>query len=264
MQRRQFSAPCQARNEKTDESTTESSLTERERDEHPPIFQQIKDYLQAEIADGRWKAGDMIPSEQSLLIQFGVSRMTVNRAVRELAAEHVLTRRQGAGTFVAHKQYRTPLLAIRDIAADILARGHRHRSNVQLLESCTSSDLMTRQFALAQQQPLFHSVIVHFDNAMPIQVEECWVNPACAPDYLQQDFSIITPSDYLSASASLQDADCRIEALAAPREIADMLAMEPGAPCLVLWKSTRSNGEVASIATMWHPGHRHQFTGSLA
>ena len=239
-------------------------MTERERHQHTPIFQRIKDYLLAEIADGRWKEGDMIPSEHALLTQFGVSRMTVNRAVRELAAEHVLTRRQGVGTFVAHQQSRAPLLEIKNIADDLLARGHRHRSSVQLLESCNSSDLMARQFALAQQQLLFHSVIVHFDNAMPIQVEERWVNPACAPNYLQQDFSIITPSDYLSASAPLQDADCRIEALAAPREIADMLAMEPGAPCLVLWKSTRSNGQVASITTMWHPGHRHQFTGSLA
>jgi GntR family histidine utilization transcriptional repressor len=239
-------------------------LTERERDAHTPIFQHIKNYLLAEIADGRWKVGDMIPSEQSLLTQFGVSRMTVNRAVRELAAEHVLTRRQGAGTFVAQEQSRAPLLEIKNIADDILARGHRHRSSVQLLESCNSSDLMARQFALAPQQLLFHSVIVHFDNAIPIQVEECWVNPACAPDYLRQDFSVTTPGDYLSASAPLQDADCRIEALAAPHEIADLLAMPLGAPCLVLCKSIRSNGQLVSIATMWHPGHRHQFTGSLA
>jgi GntR family histidine utilization transcriptional repressor len=62
-----------------------------------PIFQRIKDYLSGEIASGRWKAGELVPSEQALVRQFGVSRMTVNRAVRELTAENVLTRRQGAG-----------------------------------------------------------------------------------------------------------------------------------------------------------------------
>ena len=48
-----------------------------------PIFQRIKDYLLGEIAAGRWKEGDVVPSEQALVRQFGVSRMTVNRAVRD-------------------------------------------------------------------------------------------------------------------------------------------------------------------------------------
>ena len=75
-----------------------------------PIFQRIKDYLLAEIAAGTWKEGDVIPSEQALVKQFGVSRMTVNRAVRELTVEQVLTRRQGAGTFVAPQKYQATLL----------------------------------------------------------------------------------------------------------------------------------------------------------
>ena len=70
-----------------------------------PIFQRIKDHLLAEIAAGTWKEGDVIPSEQALVKQFGVSRMTVNRAVRELTSEQVLTRRQGSGTYVAQQKY---------------------------------------------------------------------------------------------------------------------------------------------------------------
>jgi GntR family histidine utilization transcriptional repressor len=81
-----------------------------------PIFQRIKDYLVGEIASGRWKEGDLVPSEQALVRQFGVSRMTVNRAVRELTAEQVLTRRQGAGTFVAPQKYQASLVEIRNIA----------------------------------------------------------------------------------------------------------------------------------------------------
>jgi DNA-binding transcriptional regulator YhcF (GntR family) len=73
--------------------------------DNTPIFQRIKDYLLAQIAAGQWKEGDVIPSEQALVKQFGVSRMTVNRAVRELTAEQVLTRRQGSGTFVAAQKY---------------------------------------------------------------------------------------------------------------------------------------------------------------
>ena len=73
--------------------------------DHTPIFQRIKDYLLAQIGAGVWKEGDVIPSEQALVRQFGVSRMTVNRPVRELTAEQVLTRRQGSGTYVAQQKY---------------------------------------------------------------------------------------------------------------------------------------------------------------
>jgi GntR family histidine utilization transcriptional repressor len=229
-----------------------------------PIFQRIKDYLLAQIAAGHWKEGDVIPSEQALVTQFGVSRMTVNRAVRELTAEQVLTRRQGSGTFVAQQKYQATLLEIKSIADEVRARGHAHRSSLQLLEQSKAGDLLAKQFALAPGSVLFHSVIVHFENGVPIQVEDRWVNPACAPLYMRQDFATITPNEYLMAAAPLQGATYSIEALSPPRDIADMLAIDTRQPCLVLKRQTRSAGQVASAATMWHPGHRYQFAGSFA
>ncbi len=228
-----------------------------------PIFQRIKDYLLSEIAAGRWKEGDVVPSEQALVRQFGVSRMTVNRAVRELTAEHVLTRRQGSGTFVAPQKYQATLVEIRSIADEVRSRGHRHRSTLRLLDTAKASELLSVQFEIASGGPLFHSVIVHFENDVPIQVEDRWVNPACAPDYLAQDFAAITPNEHLMKTAPLQSATYSIEALAAPRDIADMLAIDPKQSCLVLKRRTRALGQIASVVTMWHPGQLYQFTGSV-
>jgi GntR family histidine utilization transcriptional repressor len=229
-----------------------------------PIFQQIKDYLTAQIAAGHWQEGDVIPSEQALVRQFGVSRMTVNRAVRELTAEAVLTRRQGSGTYVAPQKYQATLLAIRSIADEVRARGHTHRSTLQLLEGGPASELLAKQFELPAGHALYHSVIVHYENGVPIQVEDRWVNPQCAPDYLAQDFTRVTPGEYLLAAAPLQGASYSVEALAAPREIATLLSMDARQPCLVLKRRTRSAGKVASLVTMWHPGHRYQFAGHVA
>lgn len=229
-----------------------------------PIFQRIKDHLLAQITAGVWKEGDVIPSEQALVKQFGVSRMTVNRAVRELTAEQVLTRRQGSGTYVAQQKYQATLLEIKSIADEVRARGHVHRSSLQQLERGKASDLMAKQFDLPAGHPLFHSVIIHFENGVPIQVEDRWVNPLCAPDYMEQDFASITPNEYLMKAAPLQGATYSIEALATPRDIADMLAIDTRQACLVLKRQTLSGGRIASIATMWHPGHRYQFAGSFA
>jgi GntR family histidine utilization transcriptional repressor len=228
-----------------------------------PIFQRIKDYLTGEIASGRWKEGDLVPSEQALVRQFGVSRMTVNRAVRELTAEQLLVRRQGAGTYVAPQKYQATLVEIRNIADEIRARGRVHRSGVRLLEAITADEELSAGFELAPGASLFHSVIVHFENEVPIQVEDRWVNPACAPAYLEQDFASITPNEHLMLAAPLQGATYRIEALPAPPEVAALLAIEAAACCLVLKRRTTSGGQVASVATMWHPGHLCQLTGSV-
>lgn len=228
-----------------------------------PIFQRIKDFILAEIQSGRWQEGDVIPTEAALAQQFSVSRMTVNRALRELSAEQVVHRIQGSGTYVAPQKYQATLVEIKSIAEEIRARGHRHRSELHKLERCKAGDALALQFRLPAGKQLFHSVIVHFENEIPIQVEDRWVNPALAPDYMQQDFAALTPNEYLMRAAPLQGAQYGIEALSAPPDIAEMLAIEAQEACLVLRRKTESGNGVASVATLWHPGSRYRFTGSF-
>ena len=76
-----------------------------------PLYRQIKGLIIASLQGGEWKAGEAIPSELDLAARFGVSQGTVRKAVDELAAENLLVRRQGKGTFVAthaeqQQQYR--------------------------------------------------------------------------------------------------------------------------------------------------------------
>ncbi|MBC7500407.1 MAG: histidine utilization repressor [Herminiimonas sp.] len=241
----------------------ENDLEEQDQQNRVPIFQQIKDHLLEEIHAGHWKAGDAIPSEQVLSKQFGVSRMTVNRAVRELTSEQVLTRIQGSGTYVAQHKYQATLVEIKSIADEIRARGHAHRSELHRLDSGKASELLSRQFGIEAGAKLFHSIIVHFENEIAIQVEDRWINPDVAPDYLAQDFSIMTPNEYLMAVAPLQGVNYSIEAVNPPRDIASMLKILVKEPCLVLHRRTLSKGQVASVVTMWHPGDRYQFTGSF-
>lgn len=228
-----------------------------------PAFQRIKDYLLEEIQGGTWGEGDAIPSEQELARQFGVSRMTVNRAVRELNDAQVLVRIQGSGTYVAQQKYQSTLVEIKSIAEEVRARGHVHRSELHLLERTRAAEAMAAGFGIKAGQALFHSVIVHLENELPIQVEDRWVNPAVAPDYMQQDFSVTTPNEYLMRAAPLQGVNYSIEALPAPQHIAEMLHMPRDEACLVLHRRTLSRGTVASIVTMWHPGRRYRFAGSF-
>ena len=228
-----------------------------------PAFQMIKTYVLDQIHRGVWKEGDAIPGEEALGRQFGVSRMTVNRAIRELSDERLLERVQGSGTYVSQEKYQSTLVEIRNIADEIKARGHTHRSELHRLERLKAGELLGQNFGLSPDQILYHSVVVHFENEQPIQVEDRHVNPNVAPDYLKQDFNSITPNAYLMVVAPLQAVQFVIEACVPPSNISEMLHMPPTEPCLVLHRQTKSMGKVASLVDMWHPATRYRFAGSL-
>jgi GntR family histidine utilization transcriptional repressor len=240
-----------------------TAKTARSRNAGVPSFQQIKNHILQRIHAGEWKEGDQIPTEATLGHQFGVARMTVNRALRELASEQIVIRIQGLGTFVAQQKYQSTLVAIRSIADEVRARGDRHACAVRLLESVKAPAALARKFDARRGIRLFHSILVHYENEIQIQVEDRWVNAALAPDYLHQDFTQSTPNEYLMRVAPLQGVSYRIEAKLPSAEIRNRLAMPAGEPCLVLYRTTRSLGMVASVATMWHPASRYQFTGSF-
>src|SRR6266702_3519332 len=97
---------------------------------HIPAYEQVKAWIRQYIASGQWKPGDPVPSETALMQQFGISRMTVNRSLRELAAEGLVTRVQGSGTKVARRHRISSRLTIRDIHEEVVERGEIHATRV--------------------------------------------------------------------------------------------------------------------------------------
>ncbi|MBI3144068.1 MAG: histidine utilization repressor [Pseudogulbenkiania sp.] len=225
-----------------------------------PAYVQIKDYVRRQIESGTWPMGSLIPSEHELVKQFGVSRMTVHRALRELTADQVLNRVQGAGTFVTGQKYQSTLIEIKSIAEEIKGRGDRHSSEVLILER-TSDAKALAALELPADAYAFHSRIVHFENGVPIQLEDRFVNPRLYPHYLEQDFRTITPNEYMTREAALQRAEYVITARLPDAIARHRLQMDIGDPCLVLHRRTWAHDQVATDVTLWHPGSRFQFSG---
>lgn len=226
-----------------------------------PAYQRVKDYVLAQVQQGVWTEGDLIPTELALCRQFGVSRMTVHRALRELTADQILVRYQGSGTYVAAAKITSTLIEIRSIAQDIRDRGHRHSCRVLHLDRTQVTANQTQRFHLEAGAPLFRSIIVHYENAMPIQLEDRVVDAHRMPDYLDQDWTDTTPNEYLMRAAPGPSGLYTIEVKLPPEEIATPLDIPPAQPCLVLDRTTFSGGAFASQATMWYPGNRYKLAG---
>ena len=226
-------------------------------------YQQVKAFVKAQIACGIWRSGDAVPSESALQQQFGISRMTANRAIRELAVEGLVTRIQGSGTVVAQLNRISSQLAFRDIHEEILARGHAHSVRVLRIESLKASASLAKTLKMRTSSRVFHSVLVHFENGVPIQFEDRLVNPAAAPGYLDIDFEKITPTHYLLAVAPLSEASFSIEASLPTQEEAVALDLSASEPCLVMTRCTVSGPRVASLARLVYPGLRYSFAGKF-
>ncbi|OUL95967.1 histidine utilization repressor [Paraburkholderia hospita] len=225
-----------------------------------PAYQQMKDYVRKMIETGQWRLGDMIPTELSLAAEFALSRMTVNRALRELVSENVLTRVRGRGTFITDRRYQSTLIEIRSIAEEIRSRGDAHRSKVLLLEA-THNAAALQTLELPQNGTAFHSHIVHFENDVPIQFEDRYVNSLIFPDYLDQDFESETPNEYMMRVAPAQGAEYWITARKTNAMVRQALMMPIGEPCLVLRRRTEAQRQMAGDVTLWHPASRYKLNG---
>ena len=226
-------------------------------------YEQVKAFIKTRITSGSWKPGDAVPSETALMTQFSISRMTVNRALRELAAEGMVTRIQGSGTRVAELHRISSRLTIRDIKDEVVERGHNHTSRVLLVATEKATVALAKTLGLRPGARVFHTVLVHLENAIPIQHEDRYVNPLAAPDFLQTDFTRLTPTHHLLTHAPLTDASYQIEACLPGKEIAKLLHIKPSEACLAITRRTVSGAHVASVARLVYPGTRYSFAGQF-
>jgi GntR family histidine utilization transcriptional repressor len=226
-------------------------------------YQRIKRSIAEGIASGRWLAGQVLPSEHALTRQFKVSRMTVNRAMRELANQNLIRRVPGVGSFVAEPVAQSALVEIRNIADEIVSRGHVHRAEVLFLGSINAAPALAEEFGLEEGGKLFHSRILHLENGVPLQLEERLVHPALAPGYLQQDFTKTTPNAFLTQVAPLHSFEHHVRAVSADDERAQLLGLAPGDACLLVHRRTFSNRRMVSMAELYHPGLRFALAGKF-
>lgn len=226
-------------------------------------YEQVKAFIKTRITSSMWKPGDAVPSEAVLMTQFSISRMTVNRALRELVAEGMVTRIQGSGTRVAELHRISSRLTIRDIKEEVIERGHTHASRVLLVATEKATAPLAKTLGLRMGAKVFHTILIHLENSIPIQHEDRYVNPLAAPDFLQTDFKLFTPAHHLLTHAPLTDASYQIEACLPGAGIARLLHIRASEPCLAITRRTVSGAHVASLARLVYPGTRYSFAGQF-
>jgi GntR family histidine utilization transcriptional repressor len=226
-----------------------------------PLYEKVKLYVLEMIESGKWSKENRLPGEPELARQLGISRMTINRALRELANESIVDRIPGVGTFVSRGKPASAIVEIHNIADVIRGRGQTYSCDVIQLASVVPPRDVRAGIEVPAKAKLFRALIVHRADGIALQLEDRYVMPDFAPEFLAQDFTAITTTQYLSAITLPTAADHVIEAMlldAASRELLEMPANEPA---LVVTRRTWVGDQLTTYMKLSHPGSRYRLIG---
>ncbi len=210
-----------------------------------PLYRQIQDLIVQALADREWQPGEMIPSEFELAARFEVSQGTVRRAIDELAAENLLVRRQGKGTFVAtHADPRAFFRFLRLIPDD--GTVPRSRSEPLDCQSLRAGQEVAQALSIAHGDPVLQlRRILRFDGK-PVVVDEIYLPadlfPTLTLDQLRaSDRSLYTLFESLFGVRMVR-AEEKIRAVAADPAAADLLGIPQGTPLLSVERTAYTYG----------------------
>lgn len=210
------------------------------------------------IHDGTWAPGHRVPSEMELSERYDCSRMTVNKALSQLAAEGYIERRRRAGSVVAQPRVQSAVLEIHDIKSEVAAIGESYGYHLisRGIRALQSGDEHFSQ----QHGPLLHLVAVHLADGKPFCLEERWISLETVPEATDVSFEDESPGAWLLQQVPWNQATHTIRALGADTQASAHLQIAPGAPCLAVERRTwNTNGSITEVR-FTYPGDRHLLT----
>lgn len=225
----------------------------------PPRYRQLADALRAEIASGRLKAGDLLPTERDLCTVHDVSRHTAREALRLLAEERLITRRQGAGSVVLD----APAASFTQRTGDFSGILQYAREATFLLETAGDADAATRaRFGLEGEYRRFEGVR-RVEARPPIAVSTILVRAAVAPPDDVIDRLDEAVSEWIERHHDVWIAavEQRMEAVAFGAREAARLGVEPGSPALETVRRYRdAAGAELMVSHSLHAAGRFAYT----
>ena len=226
-----------------------------------PIYAKVKQAICQQIDNGEWQPDQRVPSESEMVKALNVSRMTINRALRELTDEGILVRQQGVGTFVARKKSHSALFEVHNIADEIAARGNKHSAKLVDITLAKATMEEAMNLGVRTNHSIFRATILHFENDVPIQIEYRVVNAELAPEYDKQDFQYNGAYHYLMKVAPMTEGEHLVEAVTASPSECELLQIEKTEPCLQIKRRTWCKEQLVTNARLISPGSRFQLFG---
>lgn len=239
------------------------------RDSERPIYRQLVDALEHMINAGQLKLGEMLPSESTLMTDFGVSRITVRQALSHLKKRGLVVRKQGKGTFVSaphlHQELnleaKTIVETLREmgIEPDVTILGLDHVAPPQRVQQAFDTDektvVLLRRLYTHEGSPI---ALVYL--YLPLALSGVAYVLARDDHLKETTYSVFEKGMQIN----IKEAKHIIGTVALDDEAAAALNMKPGEPCLTMDRITYSDkGAVLEMITFYYPTDSFHFEITL-
>ena len=234
---------------------------------HKPLYEQIKEYILHNIQVGAYPPHSRLPSERDLAKQFGVSRLTVNKAIKELITAGWLHTQVGKGTFIKDEPIDFELEMLTSFTEEISRRGQSVSSRV-IEARIMPSDLRTaRQLKIPTGVAILRLKRIRMANKRPIALENSAVIASVCPGILDRhNFARDSLYQVLryEYDVMLTYAEQIFEARAAAEDEAEYLGIRPDDPLLAISRITytQKDSPVEYVESVYR-GDRYKFRAVL-
>jgi GntR family transcriptional regulator len=200
-----------------------------------PLYQQIKTLILRSLQGGEWRPGEAIPSEIDLAARFKVSQGTVRKAVDELAAENLLVRRQGKGTFVAthaEEQVQYRFLRLAPEPGAVAVPGSTHREFLDCRRLPAPADVAAALHLRADESVVEVRRVLHF-SGQPVVLDDIWL-----PAHLFKGLTAERLSGYRGPMYGLFESEFGVRMIRAEEKLRAVSANEAEAALLKVGAGT--------------------------
>ncbi len=199
-----------------------------------PLYKQIERNMLHCLANGEWKAGEQLPTEDALMARFHVSKITVRQALRDLAQLGYIRREQGRGTFVQGAPLEEGPRELKSFTAEM--RGHGMIATSRVLEQgmMAAPPDVAERLSVPEGTEVFRLHRLRLADREPMGVQTAYVPSALVPGIERLPFTDASLYEALASRYSLYPATAREthQAVSVPEDIAPLLRATPGSPAL--------------------------------
>jgi GntR family transcriptional regulator len=208
------------------------------------LYSRVETVLANEIADGDLKVGDQLATEDSLIARFGVSRITVRRAVQNLVSRGLVEIRRGKGTFVAAPKITQDLKELSGFVEDMHALGRKPTARVISKEIVTADAAVAGQLALTKGERVVRIRRVRLADGIPLSYDETYLPLEIGKKIITNNLKAEPIFSLLERKydVPLIEAEYKLDAVAADTEVAAALKVEQRSPIFRIERTSYSTG----------------------
>jgi GntR family histidine utilization transcriptional repressor len=241
-----------------------AAIDRSEPSEGVSLHERILSDIEGRILSGEWPPGTRIPFEHELQAQYSCSRMTVSKALTQLAKSGFIERRRKVGSFVMRPPSRSAVLEIHDIKAEVAALGLPYRFEILVRRRRAGARADAERLGGVGAGPLLELTCRHWAGKKPFCLEERLINLSAVPDAVDETFAEVSPGAWLVARVPWTTAEHRIRARAADPKRAALLEIAEADASLAIERRTWSGETPITFVRLTYPGDSHELVARFS